>query len=202
MHLSIRKIITTLLILIFGIGGLAFFFINRVSDDNLKVETYRDLANIRENKKDEIIEYFDSLKILAEEIKDESEIMQLFHQVVNISQDINMELENRIDFLYSSKYYKFYDILFVDIDGSIFHSIKREKDYQTNLFTGKFSNTELAKSVKENQYTEFVDYNHYIPSEEPASFFIIPINDSKQIGWIILQVPLNMVNVILTSKNE
>ncbi len=199
MHLSVRKIVISLMILILVIGGSAFFFNNRASVVNLKEKTYRDLKNIRENKKDKIIKYFEDLKILAGGIKEETEIVQLFHKLVDTSKDA--DLENRIDFLYSSKYYKFYDILFVDIDGFIFNSIKREEDYHTNLFTGKFSNTELAKSVFESQEIQFVDYNYYMPSEEPASFFIIPVNsNSKKIGWIVLQVPLNMVNIILTGK--
>jgi hypothetical protein len=141
------------------------------------------------------------MKELAERIKEETEILQFFQREVVYSQNIDLGLENRIDYLYSSKYYKFYDILFVDIDGFIFHTIKREDDYQTNLLTGKFSDTKLAGSIIKGQRTEFVDYSFYMPSEEPAAFFIISIDiNGDQAGWIILQIPSNKVNIILTSK--
>ncbi len=199
MHISVRRIIITIIILILGL--IIFFFLNRVPEDNIKEKIYMGLAEIRDNKKNEIIKYFENLKILSEGIKDEPEIVQLFNQLKKITREMDSELENRINLLYSEKYYKFYDILFIDIDGYIFHSIKREADYQTNFFTGKFSKTELAGSVIESNEAVFVDYNYYMPSEEPASFFVIPVrNNGRQTGWIVLQIPLNRVNIILTGK--
>jgi hypothetical protein len=123
------------------------------------------------------------------------------------SHQIDSSLLNRLEYEtdvhYVKKYGDFYDILFVDSSGFVFHSIKHEADYHTNLFNGKYSDTQLAKHIRNNPDREFVDYDFYPPSDEPAAFFVIPIHGSESLqGWFVLQFPINKINAILSDHKE
>ncbi len=100
-------------------------------------------------------------------------------------------------------YGSFYDILFVDHQGFVFHSIKQESDHHSNLLTGVLAETSLAKQLKGDPTVEFVDFEPYGPSGEAAAFFVIPVlSDGKANGWFILQYGSNELNAMLVKGND
>ncbi len=105
--------------------------------------------------------------------------------------------------------YNYYDIFLISSDGYIFYTSKKAADYQTNILTGKYSNTNLADLVrqmeKEKRY-EFVDFELYAPSGDvPAAFFGIPLlNESNQNEidlFVAAQVPVAEINAIMNEAD-
>jgi hypothetical protein len=66
---------------------------------------------------------------------------------------------------YLHKYLSFYDILFVDINGDIFHTTRRQGDYDKNIFEGELAKTSLAKQLRDHPGETFVDYEYYAASD-------------------------------------
>ena len=87
--------------------------------------------------------------------------------------------------------YDFYDIFLISADGFIFYSVAKEADYQTNIITGEYKDTNLGslvREVKESKSFEFVDFAHYAPTGgKPAGFFAIPLlNEKNEIEMIVV----------------
>lgn len=166
------------------------------------------LDKIKASKKSQIIDYFGKIKQIVNEVSSDEKMLQCFrvmreYHASNLTKKPEnsslFRLEYEMDVHFVEKYGDFYDILFVDSNGFIFHTVKHEADYHTNLFTGTFSNTQLAKHVKDNPEREFVDYEFYPPSDEPAAFFVVPVREGNMIaGWFVLQFPINNINALLS----
>jgi PAS domain S-box-containing protein len=94
--------------------------------------------------------------------------------------------------------FKYHDLLFVDTDGNVFFTVKRESDFGTNLYTGTYKDTWLAKTyrqVMETKETNISDFKHYLPSNMPALFIVTPVfNEGNIIGAVILQVSNEDIN--------
>jgi len=170
---------------------------------------FKILDGIKIAKKNQIIDYFNKIKQIANNANKDNTMLRCFNvmreyyasDVTRADTSSLYRLEYETDVQFVNKYGDFYDMLFIDNNGFVFHSIKHEADYHTNLFTGKFSNTELAKHMKNYPDREFVDYEFYPPSEEPAAFFVIPMQENNMVlGWLVLQFPINKINAILSDQ--
>ncbi len=93
-------------------------------------------------------------------------------------------------------------MVFVDETGYVFHSVKKEADYRTNIFGGSLAGTQLAGTLRRKSPAEqFSGYEYYAPSGEPAAFFVVAHrNDGEHRGWFVLQCAINRVNMILTDR--
>ena len=109
------------------------------------------------------------------------------------------ELRDSFNGYYIQNYFAFYDILFVNAQGKIFYTIRKEYDLNTNLLQGESTHSALAQSLRRNPQEEvFVDFHHYEPSFKPAAFFIEPMyKNGSHLGWIVLQCTINKVNTLL-----
>jgi methyl-accepting chemotaxis protein len=87
------------------------------------------------------------------------------------------------------KAYGYYDIFLFDPNGYCFYSAEKEADFQTNLLTGKYSNTNLGRlvaKVTNTKKTAMVDYERYTPSgNAPASFLGSPVIERGEIVAIV-----------------
>ncbi|MBF0287854.1 MAG: SpoIIE family protein phosphatase [SAR324 cluster bacterium] len=103
-----------------------------------------------------------------------------------------------------------YDNLFL-IDhqtGNMLYSCRKKVDYATNLLTGAYRNTNLAKLFKSarkmaiGSYVKMVDFELYAPSNNaPAAFIVSPVmNHYKQIGVFIVQLPIHKINKMMTGN--
>ncbi|WP_228711625.1 methyl-accepting chemotaxis protein [Arcobacter arenosus] len=101
--------------------------------------------------------------------------------------------------------FSLYDIFLVDLKGTIIYSTFKEKDFATNLKTGPYANSGIAK-VNEKAYTlekgevAFSDFEPYEPSyNTPASFLAIPVfnNQNRRIGNLIMQFPISVIDSIM-----
>ena len=114
-------------------------------------------------------------------------------------------IEHSINKLFVTELDKFYDILFIDNKGDIFFTVKKEDDFLGNIHEERFKGVLLYERIKKIKIreTEFVDYEYYSVSDEPASFFITTVMEGSNIlGYIVLQLPINDINSILTDRND
>lgn len=101
------------------------------------------------------------------------------------------------------------DIFLIDPQGYIFYSAKKEADYQTNILTGEYSNTNLAllvSEMKQEKQYGFVDFSFYAPSgNQAAAFFGIPLlNESNQNQidlFVAAQSPVSDINLIMNEAS-
>jgi len=164
-------------------------------------ETFERLKNIRIQKKEAIITRLNDMQQKAQAALNDPILVSFFNSFKNTPAKnrsivgFSDQAEFNFDRHYVEAYAAFYDILFIDQSGFIFHSVKQEDDYHKNLFLGELKKTQLSKHLRENPNTNFVDYDYYAPSKEAASFFITPI---KKSGWMVFQFSINDINTALS----
>ncbi|MDH3392412.1 MAG: cache domain-containing protein [Desulfobulbaceae bacterium] len=169
--------------------------------DDIKQQTFAALDAIKNDKRAEITRHFNEMGKNAHAIKDDKVMRNAFKSLISGRKE--SQLEYAVDERYAHRYGDFYDILFVDSSGYVFHSIKKERDYHSNLFTSPMANNELAQALKRPDEEHFVEFNYYRPSNEPAAFFTVSLQERGQhIGWFVLQMSTNSTNQILTKNHD
>lgn len=114
--------------------------------------------------------------------------------------------ENKDLFTKYTEQYGYYDLFLIHPDGEIFYAVKRENDYGTNILTGKYSNTQLSKTVQKTLTSHsfaISDYAPYPPSNNlPAAFAAIPlVNEENKIELIIaVQLGEKTLNEIMRQR--
>ncbi len=109
-----------------------------------------------------------------------------------------------IDERYIRQYLCFYDILMIDVGGDIFYTIRKESDFQHNLFEGDLARSPLAQCLRADPREEmFIDFQYYAASCEPAAFFVEPVNvNGRPLGWLVLQCAVNKVNSLFAGAEQ
>lgn len=181
--------------------------------ESIQEETFKTLDRVREIKKRQLLDYLERVRKNADDIKSDK-IMCEFFDIKNkyyqfqklkappddLSQTIE-ELKTQINEHYLRNYLSFYDILFIDKDGDIFYTIRKQADYHKNIFRGELSKTALAQQLKMHPNETFVDYQYYAVSDEPSSFIVEPvIKDGLFLGWFVLQCAINKINNMFTQE--
>ena len=102
-------------------------------------------------------------------------------------------------------YYKeaagYYDLFLISPEGDVLFTVAKEDDLGTNLKTGPYKDSELAKvfeRAKTLLETNMSDYRYYLPSDEPAAFIAAPVlSEGKLIGVVALQVDNDEIRAIV-----
>lgn len=98
----------------------------------------------------------------------------------------------------------------INIKGQIIYTVFKETDFATNLLTGPYKDSNLARlvqqiiSAKQKDYTQLVDFAAYAPSYgAPASFIAAPIHDgSRLVGVLAFQMPVDEINKVMTGNQQ
>ena len=105
--------------------------------------------------------------------------------------------------------YSLYDIFMVDLDGNVIYTDFKEKDFATNLKSGPYSNTGLARAFTKGLAVNkgeiaFDDFSPYEPSyNSPAAFISTPIViDGVKKGVLIFQMPVDIINNIMRFNDK
>jgi HAMP domain-containing protein len=110
-------------------------------------------------------------------------------------------------FARAAKIFGFEDILLVDARNlNIVYSYAKTTEFATNLEDGPYSNTKLARKVKELQFAQdrdvykIADFEAYRPSlGRPMAFALSPIFDGPaMVGILVLQFPVDSFNALMT----
>lgn len=103
----------------------------------------------------------------------------------------------------------YYDLFLVHNDGTVLYTVFKELDFATNLRNGPYADSGLARAFKMSEKTaagKYVidDFAAYLPSYDgPASFAATPIfHDGVKVGVLILQMPIDAINAIMTNKRK
>ena len=179
----------------------------------IQEETYQRLDAVRRQKTQQLFRYLDSLQQKADAIKDDRVMADFFHLKNQYYQFQKLkapsaalvkaieELKQKINEHYLRHYLSFYDILFINPEGDIFYTIRKQSDYHKNIFKGVLADTALAKQLKSHPHETFVDYQYYHVSDEPSSFIVQPVaQDGAFAGWFALQCAINKINNMFTHE--
>ena len=103
----------------------------------------------------------------------------------------------------------FYDIFLIDAEtGHILYTVFKEVDLGTNLLTGPYRHTNLARVFQEARqadrpdFVRLVDFAPYEPSYlAPAAFIAAPIfRHTQKMGVLAVQLPVDRINALMTSN--
>ena len=176
-----------------------------------------DLDYIRMEKAAQVERHFERLRGLADSAAHD-DVMRSFFQI-NLAYERGMDeggvpdefqgqvmaLRDNFNDWYIENYYAFYDILFIDDNGEVFYTIRKEDDLHVDLSRGQSAETPLGRAVAAGPGKPvFVDYHLYGPSNEPAAFFLMPVRvmEGGVAGWIALQCTINPLDSLFTSAGE
>ncbi len=101
----------------------------------------------------------------------------------------------------------YYDLFLISPNGYVFYTVAHEPDYESNLLTGQFKDSNLGQLIKklvETKKFEFADFAPYAPSkDEPAAFIAQPLLDGQgQIELIVgLQISADAINEQMQVRN-
>ena len=166
--------------------------------DSLKMneeQTKDQLEVVRELKEKEIIDFFGELK---------HELSLLTKSTIvknNITKNNNSQL---IEFI-SLEQEKFgcKNIFLVGLNGKVLYSTSVREDSTTNLVSGRYNNSGLAKAYEKGlKELSIIDFSFYKPVDENMAFISAPIMDGDQIkGVAVLEISSDRIDEIMSEKN-
>ena len=99
--------------------------------------------------------------------------------------------------------YGYHDILLIDDQGNLLFTVEGEDDLGTNLFSGKYANSLLARTGKEvlkSGRLTFSDFEHYAPSDNSVAGFLVAVmvnEDGDKIGLMAFQIQTDLIDPIM-----
>ena len=102
--------------------------------------------------------------------------------------------------------FDFHDILIIDHAGNILYSIGKEADLGTNIFTGRYRDTNLGRIAKKSfdeKRELFADFKFYAPSGDlPAAFIsdVICNEKGERRGVVVAQVSIAGIDRIMNLR--
>ncbi len=101
---------------------------------------------------------------------------------------------------------EFKDLMLIDASGFIFYSVKQGTEYNTNILTGEYSDTNLAGLVEEVLTTKqfgFADFEAYAPGGgDQAAFLAKPILENGKVSIVVaLQLTKSGINQIVQARS-
>ena len=199
-HKILIALMATSLIPLLFLGYTSLY----TASNSLEQAAYDRLSAVRELKKPQIEQYFTARQA-------ELEILRLSVAKIYDDHDYQSSASSTVAHEHE-KYFKtfiqtfgYYDLFLIDPKGEVFYSVEKESDYQSNLLTGAFNSSGLAKlffKVKSSQSYQLQDFSPYEPSNnEPAAFIAIPLVKQGQIQMIVaLQLSLKTINDLMMQR--
>ena len=187
--------VTLLPMLLIGYGMQAVF------ERELKQTLVRQISSIADKKTDQV-NYF-----LEERLRDAftqtqssavQQAMQAFSQEFKRN-GVNSASYRKLDAAYREYFQQFvsssgfYDLFLISPQGNVVYSQTHEADFATNLFTGPYRNSGLAKASRNAFATlqgDFSEYELYAPSANAVAAFIAEpvMRNGKVLGVLALQI--------------
>ncbi len=102
--------------------------------------------------------------------------------------------------------FEYCDTYLLTPDGWCFYTVRHKPDYQTNLLTGPYKDSNLGRLVSgvcASQGFEFADFEPYVPEDNaPASFISqVVLDEEGRTDLIVaLQIPLKRIDEIMSIR--
>lgn len=179
-----------------------------LAGQDLVTATYAELDRVRDEKLGQLRQYLDRIRGLAGTAAADPVITEFyslrtrFHRLRHVAPPPESavaamaRLDESLREHYLTRYSAFYDLLFVDADGCVVHTIRGEADRGINLFEAPWRDTALVRRLRGSPGAAFVDYHHYEASGEASAFFVEPLGAGDGAGWLILQCTVGKLNRI------
>ncbi|MBW1705372.1 MAG: cache domain-containing protein, partial [Deltaproteobacteria bacterium] len=212
------KIKLMLLFLIIGLLPVALlgYLDFRQAHDMLKMQTMNQLISLREDRKAQLQDFFRHLRLDVEVLSDHRLLKDILIESISAYNKGGMEGEEfkAVDArhhkrcVYFNEKYGYEDMLFVNNKGDVLVTVKKGRDWGTNLISGIYSDTNIArcfKSAKEG--ISIVDFEEYPPAGKPAAFIGAPMirreerkgfKEEEMIGVLIIRIPVDQINAVTT----
>ncbi|MBF0186314.1 MAG: cache domain-containing protein [Magnetococcales bacterium] len=199
------KVYKNILLVMIAIPAITLSFNYAQSTIAIESMAFNRLASLRAEQKERLESFFHRQRARAEEVRTNEQLERLFLAMLRIRRAgeggsvAGQRVQKGLDVLFVNELGMFYDMLFVDLQGKFFHTVRKEDDFLQNLNDHKFSDSLLARAFKQTpKQVTFVDFEYYHPSQEAAAFFIVPVTHENRLnGYIVLQLALNGINDIL-----
>lgn len=182
--------------------GITGIIASNIASSALEQQTFDQLTSIRENKKSQVISYFDAKKedivLLSSTVKNLLDISD----VDAINQSAHARNEYFKEYIET---YHYYDLFLISPQGDVFYTVTREADYQSNLATGPYKDSGLGQLYQQvlssNQYS-MIDFARYAPSNgDPASFIGYPLKlDNGETLILALQLSIDALNKVMQER--
>ncbi len=99
---------------------------------------------------------------------------------------------------------RYYDLFFINNDGDIVYSFKKEEDLGTNLLSGIYKESNLASvytKAKMLLETNISPFEYYYPSDEHAAFIAHPLyKEGRMIGVVAIQLSQSSIFEIFSDQ--
>ncbi len=191
--------------------------------------TFDRLTSIRETKKRQIESYFQQIRNQVITLSEDRMIIdamklyrQTFYNTPYHQRTLLRSLEERTEYrAVDDRYYSilesyrrrfgYDDIFLIDPDsGYVVCSVLKKNDFATSLLNGEYSGSNIAsvfyaaKKSGRPEFVKLVDFAPYAGSNySPVSFIASPIyDDSTLFGVLVFQIPIALVNQVMTSNNN
>ncbi|WP_099190849.1 methyl-accepting chemotaxis protein [Tepidibacter mesophilus] len=192
------------------IGELSYYN----SEKSLQKGATDQLTFIRDTKKKEIEDYFKVNQDRITYMAQEPYVIECMEEFTKFG--LNSDFYNDVYEKYNSKFVNFIeklghgDILLVDLNGNILYSAFKEADFGTNLSTGPYKNTNIAKAYeattnsRDENFTIVTDYEFYSPSnEKPILAIASPIyKGDEKIGVLIFKMGTDKIDDIVSNNDK
>ncbi len=104
----------------------------------------------------------------------------------------------------------YYDMFLINQKGTVVYTVYKETDFTSNLTTGPYNESNLARLVaqvrqaKQRDYASIVDFEAYAPSYgAPGAFIAVPIfKQSEFMGVLAIQLPADEINNVMTGNRN
>lgn len=173
-----------------------------IASNSLEQQTFDQLTAIKENKKSQVVKYFNDrkhdLKLLTPTVQGLLDTNNL--STLNASAHAFQQYFT--DYIKTNEYYDFF---LISEDGQIFYTVTREADYKTNLLDGPFKDSGLGKLFRRvletNEYS-MQDFSPYEPSNgDAASFIAQPFTTSRGQKFVVaLQLSIDNINKMIQQR--
>ncbi len=209
MFLSWFLIIALIPLIFFGYTS------SRKTVKTLKSEVENTLISIADNKADQIMTYFlerekdiaslASSPVIINAIKENKTINNEgeFNSSIMLTEidSERIERDYRRYFAYYKETAGYHDLFLISPEGDVIYTVAKEDDLGSNLKTGPYKDSELAKvfgRAKTLLETNMSDYRYFPPSDEPAAFIAAPVlSKGKIFGVVALQVDNDEIRAIV-----
>ncbi|MHC4454954.1 MAG: cache domain-containing protein [Planctomycetota bacterium] len=211
-----RKLFVFVLVVAMLSSGLTGYWSYRTAKESLEREVIEHLVSIRDIKKKQIENYFFERLSNTEVLASADFFRKYLEEISNITNKSNdSQSSAKNNKLFAQRFEKianvitdkmgFYDIFVIDSKGNIIQTIAKEDDLGTNLVSGKYKDTSLAKVFKRGLARPTIsDIEFYSPSKNKiSSFFAAPVTDDSGniIGVIASQIVMEEIDKIMQERS-
>ena len=190
---------------------IALFITNFVTSTGLKKEVINRLEAVTTLKKQSIENYFNQKLTTLERFSNNKFIKSTLNNYNNDLKKGKLSdskqnyyynlLDNYIRNNIQFDKLNYHDLIIINKSGDIIYTFAKEDDYKTNLISGKYKDTNLAKGFQKGlKEHSFSDIEIYTPSNKLALFASAPIyspDNEETTGVIVIQANHENINEVM-----